>query len=179
MNIPFLWVPVLALACYLLLLVALLPAFKSRAVRAFDGLLLCFVLWTGGSMLMRMLLWPGWELWYLASLLALFFIPGMLYRFLCEFFGMDRPREKALVWLLTLATAVPNLFELYISKPVLERLPGGAAVFRYHVDWRCWCPRCCASRCWGWRCVWRAGSARPRAFCWWWRAWRCWRWATL
>ena len=136
MTIPFLWVPVTALACYTVLLAALLPACTNRAVRAFAGLVACFVLWTGGSMLMRMLLPIGWESFYLVSLLALFCIPAFLYRFLREFSGEEAPREEAVAWLLTLAAAAPNLLDGYLAKPTLEKLPYGGAVFRYHVDWR-------------------------------------------
>lgn len=136
LTIPFLWVPITALACYVVLLAALLPACADRTVRAFAGLLFCFVLWTGGSMLMRMLLPVGWEGFYLVSLVALMCVPALLYHFLKEFAGVECPREEALVWLLTLAAAAPNLVDLYISKPTLEKLAHGGAVFRYHIDWR-------------------------------------------
>lgn len=136
MTIPFLWVPVTALACYVVLLAALLPACRNRAVRAFAGLVACFVLWTGGSMLMRMLLPIGWEAFYLVSLIALFCIPAVLYHFLREFSEQRAPREEALVWLLTLTAAAPSLLDAYLAKPTLEKLPYGGTVFRYHVDWR-------------------------------------------
>ncbi|WP_418665943.1 HD domain-containing phosphohydrolase [Allofournierella sp.] len=136
MAIPFLWVPVTALACYIVLLAALLPACRNRAVRAFAALVACFVLWTGGSMLMRMLLPIGWEPFYMVSLIALFCIPAVLYRFLREFLEAEAPREEAVVWLLALAAAAPNLLDAYLEKPTLEKLPYGGAVFRYHVDWR-------------------------------------------
>ena len=37
MTIPFLWVPVTALACYVVLLAALLPACRKRAVGRLPG----------------------------------------------------------------------------------------------------------------------------------------------
>lgn len=133
MNIPFLWVQITALVCYLLLLVSLLPA-QNKQVSAFSGLLACFVLWTGGSLLMRLQVWPGYRLWYMVSLLSLFCIPAMLYHFVYEFSAADAAKEKWLVRGLTALLVIPSAFDLYVKTPMPELLPGGATVYRYHVD---------------------------------------------
>ena len=67
-QIPFLYVPIAGVCCYTILLLALAAAKKNRLIRSFMNLLGCYLLWTAGSMLMRLQFYPGFELWYEVSI---------------------------------------------------------------------------------------------------------------
>lgn len=84
-QIPFLYVPIAGVCCYTILLLALAAAKKNRLIRSFMNLLGCYLLWTAGSMLMRLQFYPGFELWYEVSILSLFCIPLLLYNFIFNF----------------------------------------------------------------------------------------------
>ena len=119
-SISFLWVPVTAMICYLLLLAALLPVAKQRAVGAFCWLLAGLVCWTGGSMLMRMFAWPGSMFWYELSLASLLCLPALLYHFIAAFFRWKKAGERQAVPLLTLLAVLPGAANVYLDQPVVE-----------------------------------------------------------
>lgn len=135
-SIPYLWVPITALICYMLLFSTLFHASKQSSVRSYCRELLCFVVWTGGSMLMRMFTWPGAMFWYEVSLGALFCLPAFLYLFLYDLSQHKRPKEKLFVYLLTFFTVVPAIFDVYLDKPILEMNEASQMVFHYHIDAR-------------------------------------------
>ena len=135
-SISFLWVPVTAMICYLLLLAALLPVAKQRAVGAFCWLLAGLVCWTGGSMLMRMFAWPGSMFWYELSLASLLCLPALLYHFIAAFFRWKKAGERQAVPLLTLLAVLPGAANVYLDQPVVEYPSAGHAVFLYNPDWR-------------------------------------------
>ena len=57
-NIPFLYVNIIALSCFTLMFVTFLAAKKSPEIWAFQAVLLDCILWSGGSVLMRLQMWP-------------------------------------------------------------------------------------------------------------------------
>ena len=61
MTIPYIYIPILAVCCYVFLLFAFLAAKKNRVIRTFMVMLVGFILWTGGSMLMRLQVFPGYR----------------------------------------------------------------------------------------------------------------------
>ena len=44
---------------------------KNKLIRTFMLVLICMILWTGGSFCMRSTLWPGISFWYHMSILGL------------------------------------------------------------------------------------------------------------
>ena len=53
-NIPFLYVNIIALSCFTLMFVTFLATKKTPEIWAFLAVLLDCILWTGGSILMRL-----------------------------------------------------------------------------------------------------------------------------
>ncbi|MBT9777885.1 diguanylate cyclase [Clostridium sp. MCC353] len=134
-NIPFIWVPILAVACYLFLMIALLSAKKNNIIQSFIRLLACCLLWTGGSMLMRLQVYPGYEFWYEVSILALFAIPLMAYQFVYHLVDSSDKYAKKLWMLGTVVMLVLTHFQLFLKVPELVHLPNGNAIFVYHTTW--------------------------------------------
>ncbi|MGI6672115.1 MAG: HD domain-containing phosphohydrolase [Christensenellales bacterium] len=80
-------VPVIAVSCYLFLLLALMASRKTRLIIAFIWVLISCVLWTGGAFLMRQRVTPGIKFWYDISLFGLLLLPYALLHFIQEFAG--------------------------------------------------------------------------------------------
>ena len=57
-NIPFLYINVTALCCFSLMFVTFLATKKTPEILAFMAVLLDCILWSGGSSLMRIQMWP-------------------------------------------------------------------------------------------------------------------------
>ena len=134
-QIPFLYVPIAGVCCYTILLLALAAAKKNRLIRSFMNLLGCYLLWTAGSMLMRLQFYPGFELWYEVSILSLFCIPLLLYNFIFNFVDAKGLFLKRLWTGLTAATLVLTHFEVFLKRPVFIDLGNGTGVFRYYTGW--------------------------------------------
>lgn len=134
-NIPFIWVPILAVACYLFLMIAMLSAKKNNVIQAFIRLLACCLIWTGGSMLMRLQVYPGYQVWYEVSILALFAIPLIAYQFVYHFVeSSDRYAKK--IWTVgTIVMLVLTHYQLFLKVPELVQLSDGRSVFVYHTTW--------------------------------------------
>ena len=64
------FISVTALFCYMILFVAFMAAQKTKIIHSFLVVLAAFLLWTGGSLAMRMELWPGVEFWFHFSIVV-------------------------------------------------------------------------------------------------------------
>ena len=81
-------IPVVAVCCYLFLLLALMASRKTRLIIAFIWVLISCVLWTGGSFLMRQQAVAGIKVWYDISIFGLLMLAYSLLRFIQEFAGV-------------------------------------------------------------------------------------------
>lgn len=81
MTTGYAFISIIALVCYVFLLLTFMAAKKSKLVNVFMLVLVCMILWTGGSFCMRTLLWPGLKFWYDVSILGLTLAP---YAFFCS-----------------------------------------------------------------------------------------------
>lgn len=138
--IPFIWVPILAVTCYGLLIIALLSAEKNKVIRSFIYLLFCFFLWTGGSMFMRLQVFPGYTLWYELSLLALFAAPFLVYNFLFSFIGAKGRFLWTTMLVSTIIMLILTHFELFLKVPKLVHLADGKQAFVYETTWAIFIP---------------------------------------
>lgn len=138
--IPFIWVPILAVTCYALLIIALLSAKKNKVIRSFIYLLFCFLLWTGGSMFMRLQVFPGYEVWYEVSILALFAAPFLVYNFLYRFVGAKGSFLWSTMLVSTLIMLVLTHFQLFLKVPKLVELADGKLAFVYETTWTIFIP---------------------------------------
>ncbi|MGI5891944.1 MAG: HD domain-containing phosphohydrolase [Bacillota bacterium] len=132
-TIPFIYVPVIALFSYLFLLIAFLAAKKNTTIYSFMVMLVACILWTGGSMCMRLQLYPGIDFWYEVSILSLFTTPLLLYNFVCNFLEVKGYVLK-IIWLIgTVIILILTHLEIFLKHPQLVYLDDGSAVFLYEM----------------------------------------------
>lgn len=106
----YIGIPVVTMCCYLFLFFAFLNARRSKAVHFFQSIVLSCLIWTVGSVLMRMDLQPGNNFWFHVSMLGVLLLPIAIYGFL--FCMLDIKRYNMLgIWaLLTIAGVIMNSF---------------------------------------------------------------------
>lgn len=133
-TVPFLYVNLIALCCYVLLLCVALAAEKTPPVRLLIAILGALILWAGGSVLMRLQVMPGMDFWFYLSIMALFSVGVPLY-FFVESFAALRCRASGIVWTVgTIALLAPTALGLFIQPPTVQEFAGGTA-FVYEVGW--------------------------------------------
>lgn len=134
-QIPFLYVNITAFCCFLILLTAALSSKKTPAVWAFIAVLADCILWSGGSILMRLQMWPSMEFWYYVSLVALFSMACMFYLFVHTFY-CEKKIGPLLVCILGTLLLLPGTISGYfLAPPVPMVLENGSTVFIYNMDW--------------------------------------------
>ncbi len=134
-NVPYLYINVAVLSCFTLMFVTVLAVKKTPEIWAFLAVLLDAILWAGGSVLMRLQIWPGLEFWYTVSLVALFIMELLFYVFTHTF--AHRKGKLLLgifiVWNLLILPGTVSGF--YLAPPTAVTLENGATVFTYDLDW--------------------------------------------
>ncbi|NCC69209.1 MAG: hypothetical protein EOM14_13645, partial [Clostridia bacterium] len=133
-NVPYLYVNLTALCCFVLIFITFLAAKKTPEIRSFIFLMLDFILWTGGSILMRLQLFPGIEFWYYISVLALFSLATLAYFFVCSFVHIKGSFLKIIWGIGTIMLLAATAFGLILKPPAVE-LTAGGYVFRYTMGW--------------------------------------------
>ena len=134
-NIPFLYINVTALCCFSLMFVTFLATKKTPEILAFMAVLLDCILWSGGSSLMRIQMWPGLRFWYAVSLVALFSMELLFYLFV-HTFARRKGRFLLLVFtVLTLAIMPGTISGFYLAPPTPVVKENGAVVFTYGLNW--------------------------------------------
>jgi diguanylate cyclase (GGDEF)-like protein/putative nucleotidyltransferase with HDIG domain len=134
--VPYIWVPVLAVFFYAFLLIAFFSAKKSKLIYSFMLYILVLLLWTCGSMMMRLQLDPGYQIWYQVSIIAVFALPYAFYDFVyCYLQGNNKNQHTAML-LFTVVILILTYFQAFLDIPVLTKNAAGQDVFVYHSDWR-------------------------------------------
>lgn len=128
-------ISIAALLCFVILLISFVPVKKDRAVKAFIMLLCCMILWTGGSLLLRLDYWPSMSFWYHISLLGIMIFPVGLFFFIRVLVG-DNKWYHIFFWLgIILAVWLFNcVTELLLAPPALERI-NGEEELAYEMTW--------------------------------------------
>lgn len=129
------YISCIALFCYIFMLLLMLAARRNRIANSFLILLIGMICWTGGSLLMRNLIWPGYVFWYHVSLFGLFALPLGYYRFITEFAGKPKMGGcifYGLFYLLLFVFNVPGGF--FLAPPELLD-HNGTVSFVYHMNW--------------------------------------------
>ena len=70
----YVFISITALYFYTFLMLAFMSAKKSRLIRDFIAVLGAMILWTGGSLLMRLRAWPSYELWFQLGAVCVFLL---------------------------------------------------------------------------------------------------------
>ena len=134
-NIPFIYVNLLALCAFFMLFVTFLAAKKTPEIRSFIMVMLGFILWTGGSIMMRLQVFPGLDFWYYISIMALFSIGLLIYFFVCNF-TRTKGYFLKIVWTIgTVILLIVTRTGFILPPPVVDTLSDGGVVFRYTMGW--------------------------------------------
>ena len=123
-DIMYVTIPAIAFFCSVFLLSTLLTAKKDAGVNTFMAMLGSFILWTGGSLFMRMGLEPGMAFWWKISLTGIFLVPYMLFlttQYISERKGFFL---KVIFGVLSFIVVVLNWFDLFLTSPVVETVGG-------------------------------------------------------
>jgi len=71
----FAFFPTTALGCYLIILFSILSVRATALKRIFVSVLSVYIMWTLGSVCMRLGIWPSLEFWFHISLSGIYLIP--------------------------------------------------------------------------------------------------------
>ena len=137
MTTDYAYISIIALVCYLFLFLTFIAAKKNKLINIFMFVLVCMILWTGGSFAMRDMLWPGHKFWYDVSILGLTLAPYAFFAFSLEFVGVDAPFSKK-IWLgLAIAANICNIItEALLAAPDIITASDGSVSFIYHMTWK-------------------------------------------
>ena len=130
------WISGISIFCYLFLLVSFLSS-KSRkgVMQAFTHLLVIMILWTGGSVGMRIQLWPSVYLWHHVSLLGMMLLSYGYYQFILEFLDQENHGlRKAMLVIFLLLFGLNCVTGIFIPLPEVV-VTGSGVQFLYHYDW--------------------------------------------
>ncbi|MGI5936436.1 MAG: HD domain-containing phosphohydrolase [Oscillospiraceae bacterium] len=133
-SVQYLYVNLTALCCYCLIFITFLAAKKTQEIRAFITMIGGFIIWTGGSILMRLQVYPGMEFWYYVSLLALFSLAFLIYYFVYSFANVKGYFLKT-VWAVgTLIILILTPTGIFLGPPKPTIVNGGT-VYLYEMNW--------------------------------------------
>ncbi|MEI7885151.1 MAG: HD domain-containing phosphohydrolase [Clostridia bacterium] len=128
-------IPAIALFSYSFLFLTILAAKKSKVIYSFLAILLASIFWTGGSMFMRLLLFPGVEFWYQISIIGLFCLPVAFYNFIYEFIGEKGYFLRTIWSFSTVIIVFLNLFGVFLAAPSVSISATGEKIFLYNIQW--------------------------------------------
>ena len=137
MSGSFTFVSSFALLCYVFLLITFTHARGSKVLRSFKLVLYALAVWAGGSLFMRIRLWPGIKFWYDASLLGLCLVPCAVVHFLHKYADERSDLQDGAI---LAAVLVVNLINILTSgllpPPEAVALPDGEVSFVYTFNTR-------------------------------------------
>ena len=136
MNVSHIYINLAAFLCFTLMFIAFFAAERSREMRAWLFLLGDMVLWSGGSVFMRLNVFPGYVVWYYVSLLALFSIAFLVYNYVYQFANVKNERERIIWFVGTIIMLIVSATGFFIAPPEASMGHGGKIVFHYTVQWR-------------------------------------------
>lgn len=130
------YISIIALGCYSFLFLAFMAAKKTKTIRSFVIVLMVFLLWTGGSLFMRMMMWPSIEFWFHLSIVGLMFLPFAFFNFVHAFVESKDYRFWKIWLLITIVNNIVNIvWQIYIPCPKIVELAGGEVSFQYDIPW--------------------------------------------
>lgn len=130
----FVIVPMAAVLCNLFLFLTFLTAKKTKLVKSFMWLLVAFMMWTSGSLFMRLGVYPGVPFWYDVSITGIFLVPLFIYNFVHHFTEQKAFFLKSVWTVLTLICVVLNYFHIFMDHPEII-IENGEKVFRFTTKW--------------------------------------------
>ncbi|MCQ2437376.1 MAG: diguanylate cyclase [Clostridia bacterium] len=122
-----------ALMCYVLLFSIFIAAKKDRIISAFLQILLTLILWTAGSLLMRLQAPPSMALWYHISLIGIWMSCFTLIRFMRVFSGTSVTLFEKILFLLAVLLVGVNVFTDFFLAPPTVTVVNGVNLFVYNM----------------------------------------------
>jgi len=112
----FFWaVPIVALASYCMLMLFFALSQKDKFIRSFMLVLAALIIWTAGSLLSRLELYPGVLFWNKIMISGMLTVPFLLYYFLSVFTDSVNIFRTVLWGSLTLVASIIGLMGLVVS----------------------------------------------------------------
>ena len=136
MSNNYIFIPEIACCCYIFLLLAFIAAKKTPAVKAFITALVCCLIWTAGSVLMRSQIEPSINLWFSISILGLFMLAWSLYLFILIFVG-KKITIMAKIWfiLIILMVSINYVTGAFLKSPKVVTTSTNNIIFIYTFNW--------------------------------------------
>lgn len=127
-------ISIIALCCYTILFFTFIAVKKNRIINSFLLVLLAMIMWTGGSLFMRMDLLHLTKFWYDVSLTGLLLLAYAFFNFVCSFVG-----EKTIfsfIWFAgTIVVSAINIATGVFLKVPDMVMNNGVTVFIYNMTW--------------------------------------------
>ena len=132
----YVFISITALYFYTFLLLAFLSAKKSKLIRDFIVMLGTMILWTGGSLFMRLRAWPDYEFWYHVSLAGIGLVPCAFFCFIRDFCGQPIRESHKLWGILVTIVLIYNVMtgKILHAPEIVEK--GEEVAFVYHMTWQ-------------------------------------------
>lgn len=128
------YISIIAMSCYAFMLLTFLAAKRNKLVNSFLIVLVGLLFWTGGSVFMRMELWPGHVFWFQVSLCGILMLPYAYSRFVYAFGGIKEEFQDRLWMLVMLLLFVVNIPRgVFLKYPEMVERNGGL-YFEYEID---------------------------------------------
>lgn len=134
-SVPYLYVNLTALCCYVIILMAFLFAKKTPEIRSFIVVMVGFIFWTGGSILMRLQVFPGINFWFLVSIMSLFALALLIFLFISSFARLKGYVLKIVLTFFTVVLEILTALGLILAAPAKSVRADGGTVFVYTIDW--------------------------------------------
>lgn len=128
-------VSALALMSYILLFSVIFASKKDKRLSAFLQILAVLIVWTGGSLLMRLQVAPGVGFWYHVSLTGIWLSCFTLIRFMRVFSGKGFSLLDKILLGLTVALLVVNAVTGWFLAPPNPVVENGVLLFVYETTW--------------------------------------------
>ena len=120
----FIIVPLVSVLCNAFLFLTCLSAKKDRVIYAFLELLAVFMAWCGGSLFMRLELYPGSLFWYEVSIMGIFLVPVFVYNFIYRFCDAKGSFIRTLLFASWIVITAMNLSHVFIHDPRVFEVDG-------------------------------------------------------
>ncbi|WP_283673103.1 HD domain-containing phosphohydrolase [Butyricicoccus sp. Marseille-Q5471] len=112
-------IPAVALLCNLFLFMTLLTARKNQTIYSFMMMLGAFMMWTGGSLMLRLQMYPSPNFWWEVSVSGIILVPWLYYLMAGHYVG-ERGWVMKCVWgAATILMLIMNHNDMYMSRPVI------------------------------------------------------------
>ncbi len=130
----FVAIPAIAMLLNLFLLLICLSAKKNKLITAFMLQIGSFVLWTGGSLAMRSMVYPGAAFWFNISITGIFLVPFTVFNFVYHYTETKGNFTYTLIAVSWVALAVLANTDVFFTSPTVVS-ENGTRSFTYGVSY--------------------------------------------